>query len=119
MAFALGAGGNVRIQRLSWRGRGRAWLRSFWGPVGFSLLVGATPIAASAAHLDAASGGPIYEAIVIDAETGHHLWAERFDKPLADFFDMQDEIVTRLANALNAQFVVAEARRADTISISE
>ena len=28
-----------------------------------------------------------------DAETGNHLWAERFDKPLADLFDMQDEIV--------------------------
>ena len=30
---------------------------------------------------------------LIDAETGSHLWAERFDKPLADLFDMQDEIV--------------------------
>ena len=28
---------------------------------------------------------------LIDAETGNHLWAERFDKPLADLFDMQDE----------------------------
>ena len=37
---------------------------------------------------------------LIDAETGSHLWAERFDKPLADLFDMQDEIVARLANAL-------------------
>jgi TolB-like protein len=27
----------------------------------------------------------------IDAEMGSHLWAERFDKPLADLFDMQDE----------------------------
>ena len=38
---------------------------------------------------------------LIDAETGSHLWAERFDKPLADLFDMQDEIVARLAGALN------------------
>jgi TolB-like protein/class 3 adenylate cyclase/TPR repeat protein len=50
---------------------------------------------------------------LIDAETGNHLWAERFDKPLADLFDMQDEIVARLAGALNAQLVVAEARRAE------
>ncbi|MGB7974131.1 MAG: adenylate/guanylate cyclase domain-containing protein [Roseiarcus sp.] len=50
---------------------------------------------------------------LIDAETGSHLWAERFDKPLADLFDMQDEIVGRLANALNAQLVAAEARRAE------
>ncbi len=49
---------------------------------------------------------------LIDAETGNHLWAERFDKPLADLFDMQDEIVARLAGALNAQLVAAEARRA-------
>jgi TolB-like protein len=50
---------------------------------------------------------------LIDAESGNHLWAERFDKPLADLFDMQDEIVARLANALNTQLVVAEARRAE------
>ena len=50
---------------------------------------------------------------LIDAETGSHLWAERFDKPLADLFDMQDEIVARLANALNAQIAAAEARRAE------
>ena len=28
---------------------------------------------------------------LINAETGSHLWAERFDKPLTDLFDMQDE----------------------------
>ena len=50
---------------------------------------------------------------LIDAETGNHLWADRFDKPLADLFDMQDEIVARLANALNAQLAAAEARRAE------
>ncbi len=50
---------------------------------------------------------------LIDAETGNHLWAERFDKPLADLFDMQDEIVARLAGALNAHLVAAEARRAE------
>jgi TolB-like protein len=50
---------------------------------------------------------------LIDAETGNHLWAERFDKPLADLFDMQDEIVARLAGALNTELVAAEARRAE------
>src|SRR5271163_2869230 len=49
----------------------------------------------------------------IDAETGSHLWAERFDKPLVDLFDMQDEIVARLAGALNAELIAAEARRAE------
>jgi TolB-like protein len=50
---------------------------------------------------------------LIDAETGNHLWAERFDKQLSDLFDMQDEIVARLAGALNAQLAAAEARRAE------
>ena len=50
---------------------------------------------------------------LIDAETSNHLWAERFDKPLADIFDMQDEIVARLAGALNTELVAAEARRAE------
>ena len=50
---------------------------------------------------------------LIDAETGNHLWAERFDKPVADLFDMQDEIVSRLANALDAELVAAEAGRAE------
>jgi TolB-like protein len=53
---------------------------------------------------------------LIDAETGSHLWAERFDNPLTDLFDMQDEIVARLANALNAQLAAAEARRAEQAS---
>jgi TolB-like protein len=49
---------------------------------------------------------------LIDAETGNHLWAERFDKPLGDLFDMQDEIVARLANQLGTELIAAEARRA-------
>jgi hypothetical protein len=49
---------------------------------------------------------------LIDAETGKQLWAERFDKRIADLFDMQDEIVARLANQLGAQLIEAEARRA-------
>jgi TolB-like protein len=53
---------------------------------------------------------------LIDAETGNHFWAERFDKPLTGLFDMQDEIVARLANALNAQLAAAEARRAEQAS---
>ena len=50
---------------------------------------------------------------LVDAETGNHLWAERFDKPVADLFDMQDEIVSRLANSLDAELITAEARRAE------
>jgi TolB-like protein/DNA-binding winged helix-turn-helix (wHTH) protein len=50
---------------------------------------------------------------LVDAETGTYLWAERFDKAVADLFIMQDEIVSRLANTLNAELVAAEARRAE------
>jgi TolB-like protein/class 3 adenylate cyclase len=52
---------------------------------------------------------------LIDAETANHLWAERFDKPLAELFDMQDEIVARLAGALNSELVAAlgATRRVD------
>jgi TolB-like protein/class 3 adenylate cyclase len=50
---------------------------------------------------------------LIDAETGNHLWAERFDKQVADLFDMQDEIVARLASQLGTRMVEAEARRAE------
>jgi TolB-like protein len=31
---------------------------------------------------------------LIDTETSKHLWAERFDKPVADLFEMQDEIIS-------------------------
>ena len=42
---------------------------------------------------------------LVDAESGNQLWAERFDKPIADLFEMQDEIASRLANALKAQLI--------------
>ncbi|MEH2488792.1 winged helix-turn-helix domain-containing tetratricopeptide repeat protein [Bradyrhizobium sp. AZCC 2230] len=50
---------------------------------------------------------------LVDAETRAHLWADRFDKPIADLFDMQDEIVSRLANTLDAQLTEQEARRSE------
>jgi TolB-like protein len=52
---------------------------------------------------------------LIDTETGNHVWAERFDKPVADLFDMQDEIVARLANELSTELIAAEARRAEQV----
>jgi len=53
---------------------------------------------------------------LIDAESGGHLWADRFDKPLADLFDMQDEIVASLASQLGAELITNEARRAERAS---
>src|SRR5579863_4636449 len=50
---------------------------------------------------------------LIDAESGQHIWAERFDKPLTDLFQMQDEIVSRIANQLGTELTSAEAHRAE------
>jgi hypothetical protein len=50
---------------------------------------------------------------LIEAESGKHLWVERFDRPLSDFIDMQDEIVTRLAAQLGTALIAVEARRAE------
>ncbi|MCP1781032.1 winged helix-turn-helix domain-containing tetratricopeptide repeat protein [Bradyrhizobium japonicum] len=50
---------------------------------------------------------------LIDAETGAHLWADRFDKPDADLFGMQDEIVSQLANTLKGKLIAVEARLAE------
>jgi TolB-like protein/Tfp pilus assembly protein PilF len=50
---------------------------------------------------------------LIDVQSSSHLWAERFERPVTDLFEMQDEIVARIANTLNAQLIAAEARRAE------
>ena len=48
---------------------------------------------------------------LIDAETGAHLWAERFDRDIGDLFALQSEITSRIAIALNLELVRAEAAR--------
>ena len=56
---------------------------------------------------------------LIDAETGNHLWAERFDKPVVDLFDMQDEIAAHVARQLDTALIAAEARRAAQSSLPD
>ena len=48
---------------------------------------------------------------LIDADSGAHLWADQFDTPRADLLQMQDEIVTHLARAMDLQLPEAEAAR--------
>jgi TolB-like protein/Tfp pilus assembly protein PilF len=48
---------------------------------------------------------------LIDAETDAHLWAERFDRDTGDLFGLQNEITSRIAVALSAELVSAEAAR--------
>jgi TolB-like protein/class 3 adenylate cyclase len=37
---------------------------------------------------------------LIDATTGHHMWAEKYDRDLGDLFEIQDEITIRIIKAL-------------------
>jgi TolB-like protein/tetratricopeptide (TPR) repeat protein len=53
-----------------------------------------------------------FNAQLVDAESGGHLWAERFDKQRADVLDMQDEVTTRLARTIHIEMIDAESRRA-------
>jgi len=46
---------------------------------------------------------------LIDAASGAHLWADRFEEDLADLFKLQDQVVARLANALGYELIKAEA----------
>jgi len=46
---------------------------------------------------------------LIDADTGAHLWAERFEEDVGDLFKLQDQIVAKLANALRYELESAEA----------
>ena len=48
---------------------------------------------------------------LLDAETGAHLWAERFDTDRASLAEAQNEIAGRLARILNLQLVAAAAQR--------
>ncbi|MGC2200880.1 MAG: adenylate/guanylate cyclase domain-containing protein [Stellaceae bacterium] len=48
---------------------------------------------------------------LVDAETGAHLWAERFDRDLGNLFELQNEITARIARSLQSQLAIAEARR--------
>jgi TolB-like protein/Flp pilus assembly protein TadD len=49
---------------------------------------------------------------LIDAETGNHIWAERYDRDLTDVFAVQDEITAAVANAILPAISQAERARA-------
>jgi len=48
---------------------------------------------------------------LIDAESGAHLWADRFEEGTADLFKLQDQVVARLVNSLGDELVKAEAEK--------
>ena len=48
---------------------------------------------------------------LIDAETGHHVWAERYDRDLADIFELQDELTQSIAGIVAPEVERTEHRR--------
>jgi adenylate cyclase len=48
---------------------------------------------------------------LIDARTGAHLWADQFDTSRTELLDLQDNIVTRLARAIQIELAALEATR--------
>ena len=48
---------------------------------------------------------------LVDAESGAHLWADRFEEDVADLFKLQDEVVARLARSLGVALTNAEAEK--------
>ena len=49
---------------------------------------------------------------LVEAETGNHVWAERYDRDLADIFRLQDEITEAVATAVAPAIADAERQLA-------
>ena len=49
---------------------------------------------------------------LIDAASGAHLWAERFEEDIADLFKLQDQVVARLGNTLGFELSGRRPRKA-------
>ena len=48
---------------------------------------------------------------LVDAITGGHLWAERYDRELRDIFDLQDEVTQKIVAALAVNLTTGEENR--------
>ncbi|MGH7888679.1 MAG: tetratricopeptide repeat protein [Candidatus Binatia bacterium] len=48
---------------------------------------------------------------LIDGASGHHVWAERFDRPISDLLDVQDDIIHRIVSALAVRLTMLERER--------
>lgn len=53
---------------------------------------------------------------LIDTTTGHHLWAERYDRELKDIFSLQDEITRKIVMTVDVEVDEAEFKRVRQIS---
>jgi len=57
---------------------------------------------------------------LVEAETGHHVWAEKIDRPSGSLFELQDEFTQSIVASVQTQLIVSEgksvARTAETAS---
>jgi adenylate cyclase len=58
---------------------------------------------------------------LIDAQTGAHMWADRFERDLTDVFSLQDEVAASVVSAiqpklLQTEIAIAMRRRAENFS---
>jgi adenylate cyclase len=56
---------------------------------------------------------------LIDASTGNHIWAHRYDGDLADIFALQDEITKKVVAAIEPKLLEAEANRSQGRSVED
>ncbi|BCH32939.1 adenylate cyclase [Mesorhizobium sp. L-8-10] len=50
---------------------------------------------------------------LIDAKTGAHIWAEKYDRPIADIFDVQDEVTRSVVASTQTQVILNEGFKAE------
>jgi hypothetical protein len=50
---------------------------------------------------------------LIDTSSGTHLWADRFDGPLEDIFELQDQVTSNVVGAIEPKLLQAEIDRAN------
>jgi adenylate cyclase len=58
------------------------------------------------------AGGKVRVTVqLIDAQTGHHVWAQKLDRDLEDIFAVQDEITQRIATTVAPELEKVETKR--------
>jgi adenylate cyclase len=49
---------------------------------------------------------------LVEADTGNHVWAERYDRDLVDVFDLQDELTATISSNIDAELAASEREHA-------
>jgi len=56
---------------------------------------------------------------LVETETGHHLWADRFDESVEDLFSVQDEVTARIVATLAGRVEASERQRVRSLDRTE